>query len=302
VARWQGWQPQDDTSARAFLAEMAHAPFWVPGQWFQLAVVQTGADTEPGQLMGDIGLCLRLEGGAHVEIGFSLARSAQGRGLGAAAVQQATQLVFAQTAAQRVVAITDTRNTPAARLLQRLGFAPTNTLDAVFNGLPCQEHHFVLHRPGHSRALLRQANASDAADVAAVLFESRQVLMPYLPQVHSQAEMQHWVATQLIPGGGVTLACIDAAVVAVLATSDSDGVRWIEQLYVAPAHVGAGIGSQLLNHALAAWVGPVRLYTFQANLAARRFYEHRGFVAIAFGDGLNTEERCADVLYERAPT
>ncbi len=43
---------------------------------------------------------------------------------------------------------------------------------------------------------------------------------------------------------------------------------------------------------------PIRLYTFQANLGARRFYSRHGFVAIEFGDGRANEERCPDVLYE----
>ena len=41
----------------------------------------------------------------------------------------------------------------------------------------------------------------------------------------------------------------------------------------------------------------MRLYAFQQNEAARRFYERHGFVAIAFGDGSTNEERCPDVLY-----
>ena len=51
--------------------------------------------------------------------------------------------------------------------------------------------------------------------------------------------------------------------------------------------------------ALPAW--PIRLYTFQANLGARRFYERHGFSAIEFTDGEGNRERCPDVLYELAP-
>jgi ribosomal protein S18 acetylase RimI-like enzyme len=43
---------------------------------------------------------------------------------------------------------------------------------------------------------------------------------------------------------------------------------------------------------------PIRLYTFQENDGARRFYERHGFRAIEFGDGSNNEENCPDVLYE----
>jgi ribosomal protein S18 acetylase RimI-like enzyme len=54
----------------------------------------------------------------------------------------------------------------------------------------------------------------------------------------------------------------------------------------------------LLEQAKALLGSPIRLYTFQANQGARRFYERHGFRAVAFGDGSNSEERCPDVLYE----
>ena len=104
----------------------------------------------------------------------------------------------------------------------------------------------------------------------------------------------------LIPSGGVTVACAGAAVVGVLATARESNVSWVNQLYIAPSHVGQGIGSRLLAHALASVALPVRLYTFQANTRARSFYERHGFKAIALTDGSGNEEHCPDVLYELA--
>jgi ribosomal protein S18 acetylase RimI-like enzyme len=43
----------------------------------------------------------------------------------------------------------------------------------------------------------------------------------------------------------------------------------------------------------------VRLYTFQENTGARRFYERHGFKAVKLTDGHDNEENCPDVLYER---
>ena len=43
---------------------------------------------------------------------------------------------------------------------------------------------------------------------------------------------------------------------------------------------------------------PVRLFTFQAGMRARSFYERHGFDAVEFGDGSANEESCRDVLYE----
>ena len=63
---------------------------------------------------------------------------------------------------------------------------------------------------------------------------------------------------------------------------------------------GRGIGSRLLGHAHGGLLRSIRLWTFQANAGARRFYERHGYRAIAFTDGRENEERCPDVLYELA--
>lgn len=77
-----------------------------------------------------------------------------------------------------------------------------------------------------------------------------------------------------------------------------NGFGWINQMWVTPSLVGKGIGSNLLRHALTVLEPPIRLYTFQANSGARRFYERYGFQAIEFTDGQSNEERCPDVLFE----
>ncbi len=145
---------------------------------------------------------------------------------------------------------------------------------------------------------LAPARAQDAQAVAELLIASRRELMPFAPSPHSDDETRAWVAGQLLPGGGVTLAWRGAQLAGVLAVRVVDQRGWIEQLYVAPSCVGQGIGHRLLAQALAQLPRPLRLFTFQANARARRFYEARGFVALAFGDGRDNEERCPDVLYE----
>jgi putative acetyltransferase len=145
--------------------------------------------------------------------------------------------------------------------------------------------------------MLRPATLADVDAVAGVLCQSRRVLMPFVPQVHDADDVRGWVGSTLLPGGGVTVAEIGDEVVGVLAVSRSDDVAWIDQLYVHPAFVARGIGHALLQHALGALSRPVQLYTFQANVRARGFYERRGFVAVALSDGRDTEERCPDVLY-----
>ena len=76
----------------------------------------------------------------------------------------------------------------------------------------------------------------------------------------------------------------------------SDG-GWIDQLYVHPDATSRGYGTELLALAKRELPAPIRLYTFQQNAGARRFYERVGFVIEQLSDGLMNEERCPDVLY-----
>lgn len=141
VGRWQGWTPRPDAEALAFLDEMAAAPLFAPGRWTQLGI----ADDISDELLGDIGIHLSADG-REAEFGFSLARAAQGRGLASAAVRAAIAQVFEQTAAERIHAQTDARNTACIRLLERLGARRIEHIATEFRGAPCVEFRYELAR------------------------------------------------------------------------------------------------------------------------------------------------------------
>ena len=149
------------------------------------------------------------------------------------------------------------------------------------------------------RPSLRAAKVEDAKRVADLLIDTRAAFMPYAPSAHPEPEVREWVASHLVPTGGVVVADVDGQIVGTMATTVADGASWITQMAVDPRVVGNGIGSVLLAHAIGMLPRPIRLYTFQQNVGARRFYERHGFLAIEFTDGEGNEERCPDVLYER---
>jgi len=146
--------------------------------------------------------------------------------------------------------------------------------------------------------LLRAATIEDATRIADLLIDTRKAFMPYAPSAHTEAEVRAWVASELVPTGGVVVAEVDGTVVGAMAVATAAGVSWINQMAVQPALVGRGLGTHLLAHAVGSLEPPIRLWTFQQNTGARRFYERNGFVAIEFTDGKGNEERCPDVLYE----
>ena len=146
--------------------------------------------------------------------------------------------------------------------------------------------------------VLRRARPEDAEHVAEILIAARREFMPFAPSAHPDHEVRQWVREVLLSTHEVTVATDARRVVGVLACSRKGEHSWIGQLMLDPAVVGRGIGSQLLEHAVATMPSPIRLYTFQPHVRARKFYECHGFVAIEFTDGRSNEERVPDVLYE----
>lgn len=145
---------------------------------------------------------------------------------------------------------------------------------------------------------LREAKIEDVEKVVQILSASRLEYLPYAKSPHSLDGNRRWAHGKLIPTGGVVIAQFNNEDVGVLATSIAEGIGWIDQLYLAPGYVGRGIGAELLNYALSLLPRPVRLWTFQENDRAIRFYEHYGFKAIKYTNGEDNEEKCPDTLYE----
>jgi aminoglycoside 6'-N-acetyltransferase len=142
VARYQGWSPMDDAEALAFLVEMGEAPLWNPGEWIQLGI----APIADAAVVGDLGIHLSADA-REAEIGYTLARQAQGRGIATAAVHAACRRLFAATAIERVTATTDRRNHPSIGVLERVGFVQASTRVDTFRGEACTELTFALARP-----------------------------------------------------------------------------------------------------------------------------------------------------------
>jgi RimJ/RimL family protein N-acetyltransferase len=141
VGLYQGWEPQSDVDAAQFIADMSGVALFAGGQWVQLGI----ADARTNALLGDVGICV-AEDGQSAEIGFTLSAAAQGVGLGTEAVRETIGLVFDGTRVERIVAVTDERNVPAVRLLERVGMRRLDTVAAVFRGQPCVEHVYAISR------------------------------------------------------------------------------------------------------------------------------------------------------------
>ena len=89
----------------------------------------------------------------------------------------------------------------------------------------------------------------------------------------------------------------DGAIVALMALSD----EMIEQLYVAPAWIGRGLGRRLVEFAMERRPAGLDLFCFVVNAGARAFYERMGFTAVSVGDGSRNAERQPEIRYAWRP-
>ena len=141
--------------------------------------------------------------------------------------------------------------------------------------------------PAPIRRLSRD-EMDQAALVHRAAFDER---LPWLAGLHTPSEDDAFYRDEVFVRDQVWGA-VDDGLIGFIAFRDG----WIDQFYVLPARQGQGVGKALLDVAKAAYP-ELRLWTFQRNAPARRFYENRGFIALEQTDGSRNEEREPDILY-----
>jgi GNAT superfamily N-acetyltransferase len=145
---------------------------------------------------------------------------------------------------------------------------------------------------------IRRAVPNDAESLAALWIRSRAASVPSIPpSVHSSEEVHRWFKEEVVPSFEVWVADVGGGDITGLIALDNE---WIDQLYVDQGLTGRGIGGVLLAQAMRLRPTGLKLWTFQSNHRARRFYETHGFVATASTTG-NNEEVAPDVCYEWRP-
>jgi RimJ/RimL family protein N-acetyltransferase len=158
VGRWQGWRALEPPAARAFVGEYAAGPWLRPGHWCQFTIADPATDC----FLGDIGVRFPEDPRRPLEVGLSLSRAAQGRGLASEALATLLPALASgdpggagtgagtgpggcrgEGCAVGATAVTDARNLACVALLERVGFVRVATEAAEFRGLPCVEHHYL---------------------------------------------------------------------------------------------------------------------------------------------------------------
>jgi GNAT superfamily N-acetyltransferase len=140
---------------------------------------------------------------------------------------------------------------------------------------------------------LRRGTDRDAVAVSALYLRARKAAKATIPTtVHTDDEVRRWIAERVVAHAELWVAEGDGGALVGLLVLDED---WLEQLYVATL-TGRGIGSELIGVAKRARPEGLRLWTFESNLGAQRFYERHGFRPVERTAGDN-EEGAPDILY-----
>ncbi|EPY6810478.1 GNAT family N-acetyltransferase [Klebsiella quasipneumoniae] len=117
VARLQSWSHYGMAEATAFYEQQRSLAFAEDESWFQLAVeIQAN-----GALAGDVGIHF-FDQGRQAELGMTFSPAYQHQGYAREAIQAVIALLFEPLAHHRLIAVVDTRNTAAIKLLELLGF------------------------------------------------------------------------------------------------------------------------------------------------------------------------------------
>jgi RimJ/RimL family protein N-acetyltransferase len=142
VARFQSWVQWTREQGIDFIREQKRVEPGELGRWFQFAMELK----ENGVLVGDCGICLKVEVPRTAEIGFSVAPEHQRKGFALEAVSRILLQAFEELSVDRVIATVIQGNERSSALLRRLGLNPGAPERVWFKDKWFEELRFSLDR------------------------------------------------------------------------------------------------------------------------------------------------------------
>ncbi|HUY77841.1 MAG TPA: GNAT family protein [Ktedonobacterales bacterium] len=152
VARYQSWETVSEREARTLIEEQQTEEPGRPLSWFQFAFALNTTNELIGDALLHVGSDSRLG-----EVGYTLASAYQKQGYAQEGMRAILAYAFETLGLHRIMAVLDCRNTPSARLLERLGMRREGHFlqNAWYKGEWCDEYEYALLR---SEWLRRQEN------------------------------------------------------------------------------------------------------------------------------------------------
>jgi ribosomal protein S18 acetylase RimI-like enzyme len=145
---------------------------------------------------------------------------------------------------------------------------------------------------------VRRMTEVEATPVVKLWHAAKKKAYTYLPleQARTFDEDYAFFTQKILPHCEIWVAELEGSVRGFLAID----VSYIDRLYVSPDDQRKGIGSALIDQAKKFFPSGLELHTHQKNLAACRFYEKHGFLAVRFGTSPPPESE-PDVEYHWRP-
>lgn len=143
---------------------------------------------------------------------------------------------------------------------------------------------------------IQRASEDDWQEIAETFLAARRTMTYLNAGLHSDAETRLFIR-RMVKRSEVWVAARDGEILGFAALEPG----WLHHLYVRPSAHNAGAGSLLLAKAKEEMPRGFSLWTFQANLGARRFYERHGLTETRRTRGTDNEEGLPDILYEWRP-
>lgn len=147
---------------------------------------------------------------------------------------------------------------------------------------------------------IHRATEDDWQEIAEIFLAARRTMTYLNAGLHSDAETRLFIR-RMVKRSEVWVAERDGEILGFAALEPAPPKAWLHHLYVDPPAHNAGAGSLLLAKAKEEMPQGFSLWTFQANLGARRFYERHGLTETRRTRGADNEEGLPDILYEWRP-
>ena len=116
VYKYQTWKPKTIDEIEEFINSKIVSEPNIEGTWMQFAV----CNKDDNKVIGDCGIHFLPEAPEQVEIGITIGRANQGRGMASEALNLIFEYIFHKLQKHRIIASVDPENTSSMKLMEKM--------------------------------------------------------------------------------------------------------------------------------------------------------------------------------------
>lgn len=127
--KYQGWKPETIKDVHDFINYKVVSEINIAGTWCQLVIIKK----EEMKIVGDVGIHFIDPNNEVVELGCTLSKSEQSKGLMTEALTEVIKYLFIHLKKLRIIACIDPGNISSINLFKRLGFKKEEYFQGSFS-------------------------------------------------------------------------------------------------------------------------------------------------------------------------